>query len=227
MRFYRLNNNQKIYGFGDACADAPLLGLPLKTRQKMVVAEVDGVVIDIESETEIEDGSCFIFNANTYFSPAVARFICNYVRQSPGSYEFVLADNRFNQRFVLPDAGFPSEYGRFGLYYRHRQQPPKKRIVIEQKVYANHTALPRQLVIEGKKRSTVKVYLAIFVCFSTKAVHIEVVSSLTSSACILALKRFTGRRGVPEKIYSDNGSNFTVARKELLLLQGIIYDKHA
>ena len=149
MRFYRLHSNQKIFGFGDPCADAPLLGLPLKTRQNLVVAEVDGVIIDIESETEVDDESYFIFNANTYFSPTVARFICNYVRQYPGSYEFVLADNRFNQRFVLPDAGFPSEYGRVGLFYRQRQNPSAKSVVIEQKVYANHTPLPRQVVIEG------------------------------------------------------------------------------
>ena len=44
--------------------------------------------------------------------------------------------------------------------------------------------------------------------FATKAVYLEVVSDLTSAAFIGALKRFVGRRGCPEKIYSDNAANF-------------------
>lgn len=43
---------------------------------------------------------------------------------------------------------------------------------------------------------------------ATKAVHIEVVSSLTSEAFIAALKRFVARRGLCSDIYSDCGSNF-------------------
>ena len=38
-------------------------------------------------------------------------------------------------------------------------------------------------------------YIAIFVCFATKAVHIEVVSSLTTEAFLAALRRFIARRG--------------------------------
>ncbi len=53
-----------------------------------------------------------------------------------------------------------------------------------------------------------KIYAAIFVCFSTRAVHIEVVSDLTTEAFFNTLKRFTARRGLPSTIYSDNGLNF-------------------
>ena len=75
------------------------------------------------------------------------------------------------------------------------------------------------------KNGTEKVYLAIFVCFSTKAVHIEVVSSLTSQGCIAALHRFTARRGLPVCIYSDNGTNFTGARGELNKLRELLHIK--
>ena len=66
-----------------------------------------------------------------------------------------------------------------------------------------------------RKPVLVKVYLAIFVCFSTKAVHIEVVSDLTTEAFLASLKRFVSRRGLPQSIHSDNGSNFTGAKNDL------------
>lgn len=61
----------------------------------------------------------------------------------------------------------------------------------------------------------IKVYLCIFICFSTKAVHLEVVSDLTTNAYIAALTRFTCRRGVITDLYSDNGTNLTGAAEKL------------
>ena len=66
-----------------------------------------------------------------------------------------------------------------------------------------------------RKPDTCKVYLCIFVCLSTKLVHIEVVSSASTDAFLAALKRFCCRGGKPSHIYSDNGSNFVGARNEL------------
>lgn len=67
------------------------------------------------------------------------------------------------------------------------------------------------------KRSTPtqKTYLAIFVCFVTKAIHIEVVSDLSSECFMATLRRFISRRGKPSKLFSDNGSNFIGASNEL------------
>ena len=61
----------------------------------------------------------------------------------------------------------------------------------------------------------VKVYLAIFVCFTTKAVHLEVVSDQKTEAFLAALDRFVARRGLPLHLYSDNGPNYTGARRQL------------
>lgn len=60
-----------------------------------------------------------------------------------------------------------------------------------------------------------KAWIAIFVCFSTRAVHIEAVEDLTTSAFLAAFKRFISRRGKPNIVWSDNGTNFVGARKEL------------
>lgn len=49
----------------------------------------------------------------------------------------------------------------------------------------------------------------------TKAVHLELVSDLTSSAFLAALRRMAARRGAPSHIYSDNGTNFVGSNKIL------------
>lgn len=43
---------------------------------------------------------------------------------------------------------------------------------------------------------------------ATKAIHVELVSDLTSTAFLAALKRFIARRGLCTDIYSDCGTNF-------------------
>ena len=57
--------------------------------------------------------------------------------------------------------------------------------------------------------------MVIFFCFGTKAVHIEVVTSLSKEAFLDALRRFIARRGKPRTICSDNGTNFQGAANEL------------
>ncbi|GBL77344.1 hypothetical protein AVEN_41767-1 [Araneus ventricosus] len=38
-------------------------------------------------------------------------------------------------------------------------------------------------------------YVCVFVCFATKAIHLELISDLSSDACITGIKLFIGRRG--------------------------------
>ncbi|XP_037813119.1 uncharacterized protein LOC119604511 [Lucilia sericata] len=79
--------------------------------------------------------------------------------------------------------------------------------------------------IRGKQPT--KVYIAVFICFTTKAIHMEVVMDLTTIAFIAALKRFIARRGKCNTIYSDNATNFVGANKELkLLLQHFLSSDH-
>ena len=71
---------------------------------------------------------------------------------------------------------------------------------------------------KGKRTTSEKAYLALFVCFVTRAFHLELVSSLSTDAFLAALKRFVSRRGLPTHIHSDCGTNFVGANKELLRL---------
>lgn len=57
-----------------------------------------------------------------------------------------------------------------------------------------------------------KVYIALFTCATSRAVHLELVPSLTAESFIKALARFKGRRGTPTLIVSDNGKTFKDSR---------------
>lgn len=60
-----------------------------------------------------------------------------------------------------------------------------------------------------------KSYVCLFVCLCTKAVHIELVSELTTECFFASLNRFVSRRGKPSHIFSDNASNYIGANNEL------------
>lgn len=63
--------------------------------------------------------------------------------------------------------------------------------------------------------ATEKVYACIFVCLNTRAIHIEDASSFSTDSFFQAFKRFIAVRGCPKEVWSDNGTNFTGAEKEL------------
>ncbi|KAF8777396.1 hypothetical protein HNY73_014264 [Argiope bruennichi] len=64
----------------------------------------------------------------------------------------------------------------------------------------------------GRGVKPVKMYACVFVCFITKAVHLELVSDLSTDAFLPSFKRFIGRRGEPAEIFSDCGTNIVEAK---------------
>lgn len=77
-----------------------------------------------------------------------------------------------------------------------------------------------------KKPRITKGYLCVFVCMSVKAVHLEFVTELTTAAFLAAFTRFVARRSLPAKMFSDNGSNFCGAAKQLHELAKFLKDNH-
>ena len=65
-------------------------------------------------------------------------------------------------------------------------------------------------------RSEVKRYVIIFVCFNTRGIHLELVNSLSTDSFLNGLIRFVSRRSKPDKIFSDNGTNFVGGHNELM-----------
>ena len=75
-------------------------------------------------------------------------------------------------------------------------------------------------VTTGRGRAKQLRYLCLFTCFSTRAVHLEIAYSLDTSSFINAFWRFSNRRGIPEHVTTDNGTQFVGAEKELRNLLG-------
>ena len=64
-------------------------------------------------------------------------------------------------------------------------------------------------------RGTAKRWGCLFTCLATRAVHLEVAPSLETDDFIMVLRQFVNRRGPPDVLFSDNGTNFVGAVREL------------
>ena len=65
------------------------------------------------------------------------------------------------------------------------------------------------------RRSMQKRYGVLLNCLVTRAVQLELVHSLYTDSFLLAFCRFADRRGAPSIVFSDNGTNFVAAEREL------------
>lgn len=67
----------------------------------------------------------------------------------------------------------------------------------------------------GRSPRIYKGYVCVFVCFATRAIHLELVSDISTAQFMQALRRMIGRRGPVAELWSDNGTNFVGANNEL------------
>ena len=67
----------------------------------------------------------------------------------------------------------------------------------------------------------VKFYICLFVCGVTRAIHLELVDSLSVDDFILAFRRFAALKRMPSVVYSDNATNFSGGQKKLAKLLGV------
>lgn len=79
---------------------------------------------------------------------------------------------------------------------------------------------------DGRGAPSHKVYIALFKCMATKAIHLELVTKLTADAFIAALHRFTSRRGRVNALFSDRGKNFVAGDKELKMAHEFAEKNH-
>ena len=68
------------------------------------------------------------------------------------------------------------------------------------------------------RRQRIKGYGAIFTCLVTRAIHLELVSDMTTDRFFMAFRRFISIYGQPRYVRSDNGKNFIGAARELKLM---------
>lgn len=105
---------------------------------------------------------------------------------------------------------------------------PKERITADrpfQTVGVDYCGPFNIKVARIRKPIVMKAYVALYVCFITKAIHVELVSDMTTEAFLASLKRFIARRGLPSTIFSDNAKNFRGANNTLKGLYDLFNSK--
>ena len=65
------------------------------------------------------------------------------------------------------------------------------------------------------KNEIIKAYIVLFTCAVTRAIHLEVVYSLSAEDFLRALIKFSSRRSFPQILYSDNATNFVATADTL------------
>ncbi|GFV14352.1 integrase catalytic domain-containing protein [Trichonephila clavipes] len=79
-------------------------------------------------------------------------------------------------------------------------------------------------ILVKDNQGTRKFYVSLFTCAVTRAVHLELVTDMSTKCFLLALRRFLARRGNCKVIYSDNARTFKAAERELAYFANILKD---
>lgn len=100
-----------------------------------------------------------------------------------------------------------------GLPYSSYNSPDLPSFWVSDDPPFTHTGLdfagPLYIHTEGnQKKESNKCYICLFTCASRRAVHLELVLSLTVQSFLLAFRRFASRRGLPATLISDNAKTF-------------------
>ena len=61
-----------------------------------------------------------------------------------------------------------------------------------------------------------KIWICLYTCFVKRAIHLEIVSDMTTTAFLFCLRRCIATRGTPSEIVSDNAMQFKLAHKTLI-----------
>jgi hypothetical protein len=69
------------------------------------------------------------------------------------------------------------------------------------------------IIAKVSRNISAKRYVLVYSCLTTRALHLELIESLEAQATLRALQNSFNLRGVPKRIHSDNGTNFTGGQK--------------
>lgn len=95
---------------------------------------------------------------------------------------------------------------------------PRYRVEMAQPFY--HTGVdycgPFMVRVGGpRSRTVVKVYGSIMICMTTRSVHLDLGDDLSTRAFLDVYDRFVNRRGFCKTMYSDNGTQFVGASRQM------------
>ena len=92
---------------------------------------------------------------------------------------------------------------------------PTSKMAIHTKPFANTGCYYMGPFIFKESRSERKAWGLVFTCMTTRAIHVELVTSLDLSSFIMAFSRFVNLRNPVSRLYSDNGTTFKAAAQVL------------
>ena len=90
--------------------------------------------------------------------------------------------------------------------FRVKEEPPFTYIGID---YAG------PLYVKSLNSPQQKVWICLYTCCVTRAIHLDLVPDLTAQAFLRSFRRFTARRGRPSVVASDNGKTFKPTAREI------------
>ena len=95
---------------------------------------------------------------------------------------------------------------------------PKSRVSGNHAFQATGIDYGSPLYVRDTSNKSNKMYICLFTCANTRAVHLELVEDLSADAFIRAFRRFISRRGFPERIITDNAKNFKSGSTRIVAL---------
>ena len=128
---------------------------------------------------------------------------------------FWLVKGRSTVKKILRDCILCKKYE--GQAYRVPPPPPLPSFRVQEAPPFSHTRVdfagPLYVNHPGSKQA--KVWIALYTCCVTRAVHLDLVPDMTATTFIRSFKRFSARRGLPNSMISDNGRTFEAAAKKI------------
>ena len=97
-----------------------------------------------------------------------------------------------------------------GKPYRSPDPPPLPKMRVEESALFSVTGIDftGALCIRQPNGNEGKAYICLFTCATTRAVHLEVVTSISADSFLQAFRRFVSRKSLPKLIISDNATTF-------------------
>ena len=104
-----------------------------------------------------------------------------------------------------------------GIPFSTGQSPDLPSIRVSEDPPFSHTGIDFAGPIYIQSSSTqVKTYICLFTCASTRGIHLELTTGLDATSFLLAFRRFSSRRGLPNTLISDNATTFRSCAKEII-----------
>ena len=103
-----------------------------------------------------------------------------------------------------------------GLPHKSPPPPPLPSFRVKEEPAFSYTGVDfvgPLIICTNQAANSPKVWICLFTCLVVRAVHLDVVTDMSTQSFLRCLKRFASRRGLPRKILSDNGKTFRAASK--------------